>query len=304
MTGDAGTDWAAAAFNDLTAGVGSFGSDDTVLATPGQGTIVAVAPGPGDWAAVGGSLLDLNSADTSFGTARLLIDADKECDLGLEVVPPRWRSPSSRGGPSRWSSRSRTPGTRACGGAVSVPAPYAACPARRRRPARDRGAGRRRVDHALRRAAHLRGARRRDDITTFSVAAAGDENAANNVRRCASTSSTATCGCRSEGGGAGAFPTRRPRASRSERSATSGRRPAAGSRSGSPAAAARREGRQLHARVRPQRVRHHRRRRPEGRQARRQATGHRCARPRRATSTPATTPPAYGRSSSASATRG
>ena len=155
MTGDAGTDWAAAAFNDLTAGVGSFGIGDTVMATPGQGTIVGVAPGSGQWAAAGGSLLDLNSADTSFGTARLMIDADKECDLALEIVRPleigiAW------GQPLPLTLRVTNVGTLACGGAIAVPAPYALTYGGATRRARDRQPGGGRLDHARRRAAELR----------------------------------------------------------------------------------------------------------------------------------------------------
>jgi hypothetical protein len=181
MTGDAGTDWAAAAFNDLTAGVGSFGADDTVLATPGQGTIVGIAPGPTSWAAAGGSLLDLNTADTSFGTARLLIDADKECDLGLEIVRPL-EIAIAWGQPLPLQFRVTNVGTKACAGAISVPAPYTLQHggASGTLPVGLLAAGASTtLDGVLLRYA---GGRRRSDTTTFTLAAAGDTNTANNAR--------------------------------------------------------------------------------------------------------------------------
>ena len=181
MTGDAGTDWAAAAFNDLTAGVGSFGSDDTVMATPGQGTIVGVAPGSGQWAAAGGSLLDLNSADTSFGTARLMIDADKECDLALEILRPLEIS-ITWGQPLPLLLRVTNVGSRSCDGAISVPAPYAL--------SRGGATGALAVGNLAAGAAttldgvllSYGGARLRSDTMSFTLAAPGDGNTANNVR--------------------------------------------------------------------------------------------------------------------------
>jgi hypothetical protein len=199
MTGDAGTDWAAAAFNDLTTGVGSFGAGDTVMATPGQGTIVGVAPGSGQWAAAGGSLLDLNSADTSFGTAKLMIDADKACDLALEILRPL-EIAMTWGRPLPMTLRVTNVGTRACGGTLTAPGPYAlsyggeqgALPV----PSLAAGASTT-YDGAL---LSYGGPRIRTDTISFSLAATGDGNSANNVRTVRVSFAFCDLGLQSEGG--------------------------------------------------------------------------------------------------------
>lgn len=180
-TSDAGTDWAAAAFNDLTAGVGAFGTDDTVLATPGQGTIVGLSPGPGPWAAAGGSLLDLNSADTSFGMAKLLVDADKECDLSLEIQRPLDVVFTS-GRRVPLTVRITNVGTRACGGRFTVAPPYVLD--------RNGAVGPVFVDTIAAGDAatfsdmvlRYTGEQRRGDTLLFQLTATDDDNAANNTR--------------------------------------------------------------------------------------------------------------------------
>jgi uncharacterized delta-60 repeat protein len=123
MTSDLGTDWAAAAFNNFGGNLAAAGYGDTVIPTPGLGALVGAAASPEGWVAIGGSLLDTSTTDTSFGMGRLLIDADKRCDLSLEVLEPLevlYRSSA----PVPLRVRVTNAGTRTCGGELGVPAPY------------------------------------------------------------------------------------------------------------------------------------------------------------------------------------
>ena len=118
--------WAAAAFNNLSASVSQLGFDDVliVLGDNEHGALVGVAAGPG-WLAAAGSIVDFsNFVDTSFGTTKLLIDAEKRCDLAVEVREPlEVRFEGTK--PAGLNIRVTNVGTKACAGTISVPAPYA-----------------------------------------------------------------------------------------------------------------------------------------------------------------------------------
>jgi hypothetical protein len=123
MTSDLGTDWAVAAFNNFDGDLAATGYGDTVIPTPGLGALVGAAALADGSVAIGGSLLDTSTTDTSYGMGRVLIDADKRCDLSLEVLEPLevvYRSTAAV--PLR--VRVANAGTRTCGGELSVPAPY------------------------------------------------------------------------------------------------------------------------------------------------------------------------------------
>jgi hypothetical protein len=121
------TDWAAAAFNNLDGDLAQAGFGDVVLQTPGQGGLLAVAAGSDRWLAVAGTHVDASSTDNSFGNARLLVDAEKQCDLGVSVADPAeivFRGTQA----AALTARVTNVGTRACAGTVTVPAPYAMAP--------------------------------------------------------------------------------------------------------------------------------------------------------------------------------
>ena len=86
-TSSTNTDWAAAAFNTFEGPLASAGFGSTVLQAPGQGGLLSAAAGAG-WVAVAGTHVDASTADNSYGNARLLIDAEKRCDLALAVAEP------------------------------------------------------------------------------------------------------------------------------------------------------------------------------------------------------------------------
>ena len=169
--------WAAAAFNNLDGPLAAAGFGDFLLPTDEYGAIVGVAASPDGWAAIAGSLVDINASfDTSFGTARLLVDADKACDLALDVVAPlEMTMPAS--GVAPVALRVTNGGTKTCTGGLSVPAPYAL----------EGGATAFELPPgAVATTAGVRlrysGPRRRDDQLTLRVSGAGDTNAENDVR--------------------------------------------------------------------------------------------------------------------------
>ena len=65
----------------------SAGFGSAVLQAPGQGGLLSAAAGAG-WVAVAGTHVDSNTADNSYGNARLLIDTEKRCELALAVAEP------------------------------------------------------------------------------------------------------------------------------------------------------------------------------------------------------------------------
>ena len=170
-SGSSAVDWAAAAFNNFEGPLAAAGFGDIVQQAPGQFGLGSAAAGPGGWLAVSGRYLDASSADNSFGGARLLIDAEKACDLAVTLAEPG--EITFRGSADAVLTATVTnDGTRACGGALRVPAPY-------RLSATSTGelapGGRTTFNAAL----AYDGPRRPEDILTATVTAAGDANPAN-----------------------------------------------------------------------------------------------------------------------------
>ncbi|HET6551742.1 MAG TPA: hypothetical protein VFG79_24960 [Solirubrobacter sp.] len=168
------TYWSAAVFDDLEGDLDAAEFGDLLVPTDEYGALLGVAAGDG-WLATTGSLLNVNgNFDTSFGTLKLLVDADKRCDLAIGVPRPlEGRFEGSRAMPVTVTVANK--GTRACAGTISVPAQYAL------------GAGALSTgvlrpgavfstDSSL---AYL-GARQRDDTVDFQVTVAGDADATNN----------------------------------------------------------------------------------------------------------------------------
>ena len=126
VVGSASTDvvdrWAAAAFNGLDGPVTALPSTDYVfdLGFTPSGRAASVAGRRDGVAVAAGDLVD---ATADIGMARLLVDADKRCDLTLAVVSPI--ELVMRGARSSMVTlRATNTGSRACGGTVSAPGPY------------------------------------------------------------------------------------------------------------------------------------------------------------------------------------
>jgi hypothetical protein len=169
-------EWAAAAFNGLDGDVASFGMGDvTIPYDAGQGAAIGVAAGNGYLGAAGSLLVTSPSAELSFGTSRLLIDAEKECDLSLTIVRPL--EMSMRGdavAPVRLAIENT--GTKVCGGRVNPGAGYAL-----RGPV-DTGLIAPRQIKTIDLTVVYTGARRFDDILPITVDAPGDTDVTNNKR--------------------------------------------------------------------------------------------------------------------------
>jgi hypothetical protein len=163
------TDWAAAAFSGFESDIAAARYGDLVIPAPGDGGLFSVAPGGPGWLAVTGR--HVFSADDGFGTARLLLDADKACDLAVSVAEPSeivFRALA----PTRLPVRVTNVGTRPCAGVVTAPAPYAMAPV---------GTGQLAPGATFTTAAPIAygGPRRADDVLLVTLDAAGDANASN-----------------------------------------------------------------------------------------------------------------------------
>jgi hypothetical protein len=173
--------FAAAAFNNLGAAVAQMGFDDMliVLGENEHGPLLGVAPGNG-WLAAAGSIVNFSNFDTSFGTTKLLIDADKRCDLAVDVVEPL-EVTFDGNNPASVNVRVTNAGSRVCAGRISVPAPY-----RLRLGALSGGLPtgplfpRASVTTGLAELTYD-GPRRRDDVLRVQVQASADVNAENNT---------------------------------------------------------------------------------------------------------------------------
>ena len=173
--------WAAAAFNNLTAPVAQLGYDDLLilLGENEHGPLIGVAPGNG-WLAAVGSIVNFSNFDTSFGTTRLLVDADKRCDLAVEVIAPL-EVTFEGNRPGQLNVRVTNAGTKACSGAISVTAPYrlhlgaasGELPTGTLAPGASYTTGMTTVGYS--------GPRRREDTVTVLVKSSADSNAENDA---------------------------------------------------------------------------------------------------------------------------
>ena len=117
------TFWSAAAFNNFDGDLAQAGFGDVLIPTNEYGALLGVQAGA-DALAVTGSLLDVNgSFDTSFGTLRLKVDADKQCDLAIDVPSPlEARFTGDR--PIGATISVTNEGRKTCSGQITVPAWY------------------------------------------------------------------------------------------------------------------------------------------------------------------------------------
>jgi hypothetical protein len=169
-------EWSAAAFNGLDGDVASFGMGDlTIPYDAGQGAAIGVAAGNGFLGVAGSLLVTSPSAELSFGTSRLLIDAEKECDLSLTIVRPLELSMHGDStAPVRLAVENK--GTKICGGRLQVPAPYSF------RGVVDTGQISPGATVTMDVTLVYGGVRRFDDIVPISVEAAGDTDTTSNTK--------------------------------------------------------------------------------------------------------------------------
>jgi hypothetical protein len=133
VTTDPGSEWGAMAFNGLDGDLAAMQTGDVVLPVSGPGEAAyGIAAGANGVLALAGTTIepppeDGGSNDSSIGMARLLVDAEKHCDLGLSIAAPL--ELVIRGtGTAGVTLVARNGGLRACGGSVSVPGPYGMAP--------------------------------------------------------------------------------------------------------------------------------------------------------------------------------
>lgn len=183
-----GTAWSASVFQGFTGDLAAARLGERIFAMPRnssgydqQGTLVSLAAGGDGWAAAGGSLLDLSSADTSYGTARLLVDAEKRCDLTVEVPRPLEIAFDAMR-PAAIDVKVTNAGTKVCAGAVEVPAPYTLSHEGSPAPLSTGllGPGESRTFSGAQIA--YAGERKRADVVNFKVVSAADTNSANDTR--------------------------------------------------------------------------------------------------------------------------
>lgn len=125
---DRGREWGFAAFNDLEGALSALQYTDLVIPVAGQGGASGVA-GAAGFVAAAGTLRDFSletgtgTNDLSIGLGRVLIDAEKRCDLALAVVAPV--ELVMRGNaPGAVTLRITNNGRRPCAGVIGVPAPW------------------------------------------------------------------------------------------------------------------------------------------------------------------------------------
>lgn len=115
--------FAAAAFSNFEADLASAPMGTYVDGGSSQVGVLSAAPeGPYSLVATG-LLLNQSSFDTSFATMRFLLDADKKCDLAIDVPTPLELTFVGRKGTAAQISVENK-GERPCGGDVTVNAPY------------------------------------------------------------------------------------------------------------------------------------------------------------------------------------
>jgi hypothetical protein len=129
VSSSSGTEWGAAAFNNLDLDVASLGFGDIAIGAPGSFGIAGVAAGPGRSVFITGGYTETittpssSTTTTRFAEARLLIDAEKKCNLAL-TVPSPLELVLKPGVPGAVDLHVSNGGTLACGGTITVPAPY------------------------------------------------------------------------------------------------------------------------------------------------------------------------------------
>lgn len=127
---DTSVTWASAAFNDLGGRLADMPSGKLLLApdpnySSDTGIVGLAAAGPEAVAAVGHllSARQDNLGDPSFGSARMLVDAEKRCDLSVAIASPL-EVVFSGLGDAGIQVKVANHGSRACGGTLGTVAPY------------------------------------------------------------------------------------------------------------------------------------------------------------------------------------
>lgn len=125
---DRGEDWSFAAFNGLDGSVSGLRTSELVMPIAGVGGAESLAASPGTVSAAG-TISDFDPAlggtgDLTIGMGRVLVDAEKRCDLTLELVRPLELVLRGKA-PSPLTYRVTNTGQRACDGTVRLSTPYA-----------------------------------------------------------------------------------------------------------------------------------------------------------------------------------
>lgn len=173
--------WTAAAFNRIEGPLASAGYGDfLVLTAENAEPPMGVAAGAG-WVAASATLRTTSGTiESAFGTVRLLVDAEKRCDLAIAVPEPLevvFRDDRD----AHLTARVTNEGTKACAGVISVPAPYglrlgnlsAPLPTGTLLPGASYTTDAATVTYA--------GARRRDDVLPVQVKSSADANSENDT---------------------------------------------------------------------------------------------------------------------------
>ncbi len=175
------TFWSAAAFNSFEGDLAQAGYGDLLIPTDEYGALLGVQAA-GDALAVTGSLLNVNgNFDTSFGTLRLRVDADKQCDLAIDVPQPL-EAHFTGDRPVPTTITVKNEGSRTCLGQITVPPGYSLTMGGLPGALNTGPIGPAATFTTAGATLAYSGPRRREDIISVRVAAAGDVAAANDVR--------------------------------------------------------------------------------------------------------------------------
>ena len=172
-----GTSLGAAAFNDLDGDVQSMPYGDLVFGSSGglANTVVAAAANGDRSLAFAGFTID-SSLASSFITGQLKLDADKVCDLAVDVPAPLEITYRGKTTPTV-TLTVENKGKKACAGTITTAAPFALGRAVTTAPV---GAGEKVTIPAVPVTSSVR--RRADDVVRFTVTAADDSDLTNNVK--------------------------------------------------------------------------------------------------------------------------
>jgi hypothetical protein len=172
-----GTSLGAAAFNDLDGDVQSMPYGDVVFGSSGglANTVVAGAANGARALAFVGLTID-SSLDSSFLTGQLKLDADKVCDLAIDVPAPLEITYRGKTTPTV-TLTVENKGKKACAGTITTAAPYALG---RAVTTASVGAGEKVTLAGVPVTSSVR--RRAEDVVRFTVTADEDADLTNNVK--------------------------------------------------------------------------------------------------------------------------
>lgn len=186
VASSASTDWAAAAFNNLDGDVASAGFGDIAISIPGSGGINAVGAGAGGAVFVAGPYQETVTTPSSsitytrIGEARLLIDAEKACNMAVSVPKPLELT-MKPGVPGSVDLKVTNGGTRACAGVITAPDRYTLTRAAIAGPIATGTLAPGETFTATGVTVTYTGVPRRQDTLAFTLAAAGDADTSDNT---------------------------------------------------------------------------------------------------------------------------